>query len=587
MDQFRNTIDLNTKYVPLIILFFILVITCAVYWPGLHGPLLLDDIPNLFHLHRFGNGIIGWKRVFELTPHGMSRPVAITSFLLNWMTTGNNLWALKFTNLIIHLLCGVLIYWLSWLLLNYDIFKNKMQAQYVALWITALWLLSPFLLSTVLYVIQRMTQLSALFTLCGLLLYVIGRINYEKKEFPGKSLIIFSLIIFWPLATFSKENGILLPLLIFIIEIFIFYKNSTLPDIRNLRLVLVTWVFIPGLVILFICLKTPELLPDSYSGRNFTLYERLITQPRILLDYIGNLLLVPGVSPMGLFHDDFIKSTSILTPVTTLPSLIFLIIIMLCSYISMGKKAGVLFFGIIFFYAAHLVESSFIPLELYFEHRNYLPAFGIYFSIVSGIAILLKKTNYKNIAVAAFLIVPITFSILTCQRALIWQKKTNIYFLSEIHHPDSPRLNEGLAYIYLLNNDSDRALYYLDRVIKLEQKRRSPEFYFKYLLAYCYGNRKMNDGEYKNKIKILSLENELSTVTYFQKFVDSVQKGRCHSLDLNRIADNFTIAVNNRDRRYDKDDISFVNILLANLLSYLGRNEEAEKQRIEANLYDR
>lgn len=572
----------NASFIPAFFLSFILIVTCIVYWPGLHGPLLLDDIPNLFHLHRFGNGIIDWKRVFELTPHGNDRPVSIASFLINWLLAGENVWALKFTNLLIHLSCGILIFWLSWLLLSYDIIKNRTRAQYIALWITALWLLSPFLLSTVLYVIQRMTQLAAFFTFCGLLFYVIGRINYEKRTSPGASLILINVILFWPLATLSKQNGILLPLLIFIIEIFFFYKYPDRPDIKRLRSALLAWIFIPAIVVLAAEVKYPEWLLGGYSGRNFTLYERLITQPRILLDYIGNLLLVPGVTPMSLFHDDYVKSTNLFTPVTTIPGLIFPMIIFLGAYKTAGKTAGIVFFGIVFFYAAHLVESSFIPLELYFEHRNYLPAFGIFFSIVSGIALLLQKIKYRYIAVIILLIAPLTFSILTFQRALIWQKKTSLYFLSEIYHPDSPRLNEGLAYIHLLDNNPEQAIFHLDKVTAFENKQQQPEFYFKYLLAYCYGNREMTDNEYANKIKILALSNKLSTVIYFKKFVDLVQNNRCHSLDLNKIADHFITAVSNRETRYDKDEISYVNILLASLLNYLGRNEEAERQRAGA-----
>lgn len=569
----------NNKFIPVILLFLVLIVTCVSYWPGLHGPLLLDDIPNLFHINRFGDGIIGWKSVYLLSPHGFDRPVSITSFIMNWLMTGNNVWALKFTNLVIHIFCGVLIYRLSWLLLSYDLIKDRIQARYTALWIAALWLLSPFLLSTVLYVIQRMAQLSAMFTLLGLLFYVTGRMNIEKKQTPGFSLIIVSVVLFWPLATLSKENGILLPLFILITEYFFFYKNTNRPEIKKLRMTIAALVAIPALVVLGLIIFHPAWLLGGYAGRNFSLYERLITQPRILLDYIGNLLLIPGVTPMGLFHDDYVKSTGLITPPLTLPGLIILPAIIIFSFMSIGKKTSVIFFGFLFYYAAHLVESSFIPLELYFEHRNYLPAFGIYFSVVSGIAVYLQNAKFKYVAVIFLLIAPVTFSVLTYQRALVWQKKTSIYFLSEIQHPDSPRLNEGLGYIYLLNNDPEQALKHLDRVIAHEHKQLPPSFYFKYLLAYCYGHKKMSESEFKNRIKIKSLDNKLSTVIYFGKFIDSVYKGRCNSLDLDKIADSFVIAVNNRDKRYDKADKSYVNELLARLLSYLGRNEEAEKFR--------
>ena len=379
------------------------------------------------------------------------------------------------------------------------------------------------------------------------------------------------------MATLSKQNGILLPLLIFITEIFFFNKDTYKQEIKRLRIILAALVVVPGLVVLITGLMAPEWLFGGYSGRNFTLFERLITQPRVLLDYIGNLLLVPGVTPMGLFHDDYVKSTGIFTPVTTFAGLAFLGAVLIGAYKTRREITSIIFFGFIFFYAAHIVESSFIPLELYFEHRNYLPSFGIYFSVASGISILIQNIKYKYIAVICLLVAPIVFSVLTFQRALIWQKKTNIYFLSEIYHPDSPRLNEGLAFIHLLNNNPDQALYHLDKVINLEKKQLTPAFYFKYLLAYCYGNRIMTESEYNKKIKIRSLSNNLATITYFSKFIDAVQKNRCNSLDLNKIADNFMIAVNNRNKRYDKDEISYVHLLLASLLNYLGRNEEAAK----------
>src|SRR5690606_28740337 len=54
------------------------------------------------------------------------------------------------------------------------------------------------------------------------------------------------------------------------------------------------------------------------------------------------------------------------------------------------KRAPGIFVGWFFFLAAHLVESSFLPLELYFEHRNYLPALGLSIAFVGGSAYLLR-----------------------------------------------------------------------------------------------------------------------------------------------------------------------------------------------------
>jgi hypothetical protein len=248
------------------------------------------------------------------------------------------------------------------------------------------------------------------------------------------------------------------------------------------------------------------------------------------------------------------------------------------AFFNMGKKAGALLAGLMFFFAAHLVESSFIPLELYFEHRNYLPAFGLYFSVVSVIAIVIAKLKFKNMAIIILLIAPLTFSVFTYQRAMIWQKMTRIFFYSEIIHPQSARVNEGIAFLYLLINDSNNALRHLDKVTQIEPGQRKPEFYFKYLLAYCQANKTLTEHDYKHKIKIHSLSNDLVTVNYFQLFIETVESGKCSSLDLNRLADDFKVAVSKRTAKYEVGNTSQVNMLMARLFSFLGREEEARRQ---------
>lgn len=512
-----------------------------------------------------------------MTPHGYSRPVSIVSFICNWLLTGGDVYYLKFTNLVIHLFCGLIIYRLSWLLLNQETIRNETRARYIAVWISGLWLLSPFLLSTVLYVIQRMTQLSTLFTLCGLLSYVSGRRNLEKQTSPSISLIAISLVICWPLAALSKQNGVLLPLYLLIIEFFFFHRDSVQTRIKKLRMLLATAVIVPALIITGILAFAPDILLSGYTGRNFTLYERLVTEPRILFDYIGNLLLIPGASPMSLFHDDYIISTGLLTPVTTLPCLVLSLAIISISFLSIGKKTGVIFFGLIFFYAAHLVESTFIPLELYFEHRSYLPSFGIYFSVVTVIALIIPKIKFQPIAMAVLFIAPVTFSILTHQRSANWRSRSSIYFLSEISHPASPRVNEGIAYLYLNLDKPEQSIEYLDRAAAANTGKKPPAFYFKYLLAYCRGKISMTDSDYAGRLRIDSLSNNSETVIYFQEFVDAVEAGQCDSLELNKIADMFSLAIANRDRKFDQGSISYVNGLQSRLLSYLGRYDDAEQ----------
>jgi len=90
------------------------------------------------------------------------------------------------------------------------------------------WALHPVNLTSVLYSIQRMNSMSAMFVFAGILVYISGRRDIDFKPVTGWIKIFSSVIIFTPLAWFSKENGALLPLFLFIIEITIlgFTTNS-------------------------------------------------------------------------------------------------------------------------------------------------------------------------------------------------------------------------------------------------------------------------------------------------------------------------------------------------------------------------
>ncbi|MCY0536413.1 hypothetical protein, partial [Klebsiella pneumoniae] len=57
------------------------------------------------------------------------------------------------------------------------------------------------------------------------------------------------------------------------------------------------------------------------------------------------------------------------------------------------KRAPSIPAGWFFFLVAHLVESSFLPLEMYYEHRNYLPSFGLLLAATGLLEILLRRSN--------------------------------------------------------------------------------------------------------------------------------------------------------------------------------------------------
>ncbi len=106
--------------------------------------------------------------------------------------------------------------------------------------------------------------------------------------------------------------------------------------------------------------------------RPWTLGQRLLTEPRILMDYL-RLLWLPRPYTPGLFNDHIQPSLTLWSPWSTLPSL--LAVAGLIGWACLSRRhLAVLSMAVLFYFVGQSLESSTIALELYFEHRNYLPA---------------------------------------------------------------------------------------------------------------------------------------------------------------------------------------------------------------------
>jgi len=200
----------------------LLFITVGLYWVGLHGIFLLDDEPNFTPLKLIDDTQL-WAGILQYISEGeagwLGRPLSLLTFALQYHDWATNPWSFKYVNLMIHLINGCLVFWFCLLLTR--LLALPPPKILLISWLTAaLWLVHPLQISTVLYAVQRMTLLVSLFTLVGLILYLMGR-EYLIKQNIVKGYLWISLgfIIGGSLAIFSKENGILLIFYVLVLEL--------------------------------------------------------------------------------------------------------------------------------------------------------------------------------------------------------------------------------------------------------------------------------------------------------------------------------------------------------------------------------
>lgn len=430
---------MNKNYFLVIIFLLILILCISIYWIGLNGNFLFDDYPNLQDLGTYGV-IDSWDKARAFIFNGFAgptgRPISLASFLIDANTWPVNPYSFKYTNLMIHLINGLLLCWAVFLLLQYYKYKDD-QAIWMAVVAASIWMLHPYFVSTTLYIVQRMAQLATLFSLLGIIGYLKGCVSLSQRPLKSYFLFTISLGLATLLATFSKENGALLPLLILVIE----FCNPSKEN-RPVWQWKAVFLWLPSVAILCLLAKYVTFADNPWPNRNFNMVERLYSESRIVSEYLYNLF-IPQVELQGLYQDGFLVSKSLTQPITTLYSIVFLFALVISTFL-LRKRYPLYSLAILFFFAAHLMESTVVGLELYFEHRNYLAALLLFLPIASGLYTL---RHYISPILVNFIfaVVVSLLSFFTYQRAHLWGNTDQLQLYWAQNSPNSPRAQNAIA----------------------------------------------------------------------------------------------------------------------------------------------
>jgi tetratricopeptide (TPR) repeat protein len=464
----------------IILLIFALGFAC--YANTLNGPFLLDDGENIL--------LNGYIRIHNLSPAALAaaafksplptRPIANLSFALNYLLHGYWLPGYHLTNIIIHCLTGLLLYFFIKGTFATPALRPLCppeKAIPVAGLSTLLWLLNPAGTQSVSYLVQRMNSLAAMFFLLSMLLYLKGRTSLKHRPgyFAG---CLFSGL----LALGTKEIAAMLPPVIFL------YEWYFLQDLDRgwLKRKLV-WLGVAAVVIMAIGCFYPghnfSTILAGYQTRDFTVWQRLMTEPRVVCGYLA-LVFFPYPGLLNLDHDYFL-STALLHPPTTFMAMAALAALFLAAILSV-RRHRLLSFAILWFLLNLLIESSIIPLEIIFDHRTYLPSM-LGWSPLLASAWLLPERNRK-FALALAIALLVLFASWTFQRNQLWADEValNRDIVNKSPHKARAHANLGMAILKASKGQDEEGMREVRQAIELDPN--SGISYFN-LGVYCLQNR--------------------------------------------------------------------------------------------------
>lgn len=462
------------------LLFFLIL---ASYSNTFHASWQFDDKPNIVN-----NQLLHIKdlkpetlfQTFYTNPqrpsepgNKLNRPISYLTFAINWYLGQNQVFDFHIVNLLIHFLTAVFLYLTILNLFKAPnlIEKYSRNNYFIALIAAGLWAVNPIQTQAVTYIVQRMASIATMFYILSMLFYLKFRLNDSSLQ---RILLLLASILSFLLAMGSKENAAMLPASLLVVELTCFQNFNWHFSKRGY-----SWALIAGAAVIllsgiwFFNSDIGISWLGGYQNRPFTIVERLLTQPRIVMFYLSQIFL-PLPHRLSVEHDVFV-STSLWWPWTTLPA-ILLILCLVGFGISQIQKRPIIALPILFFFLNHFIESSFFPLELVFEHRNYLPSLFLFLPVAAGLKWLYDYFKAENRAmagvVAGFLIL-LLFGLGTATyiRNAAWATEFSLWRDAMHKAPRSARPLTNLAWQMAYGPNSRPALF--DEALKLYQKALS------------------------------------------------------------------------------------------------------------------
>jgi protein O-mannosyl-transferase len=551
---------------------FLCLITLLFCWislPGLAGGFILDDWPNLGGLEQVKTHIGALQFSLSGVSSQLGRPLSLLTFALQAEHWPHNPFPFKLAGLCIHIANAGLIYGSCYLIALISAWPQR-SAWIFASTVFTLWLFHPLNISTVFYVVQRMTLLAAFFSLLGVTAFLWGfRISLAGQTGKGLIIATMGIALTYSLGILSKENAVLTGLGISVLYWLLLrnQKRSLLWD---------SWIIILGvmpslIILIYLCFDL-----NHYTRSGFTPFQRLLTESVILLDYVDKILL-PTPNKLNIFNDGFPVYKNVFDSFVTIKA-VTLWLTSIALAIAFRQRVPFLAFAVFWFLSGHILESSIFGLELYFEHRNYLPSVGI----IIGIAGTLMDINHKALrysksikdgirysSIGLLSLMSLGYMLVYGAEVSTWRSPGALAISALTERPHSLRAHQEAAAFFANSGDFSSSSLLAHTIEK--KWPNYPGTYSQLVMLQCMDKNVLVPANEAIKQRLQTGRFDRGTLDSWKQIYDFKKAGHCPTLTWDQYREFLDQLLNNASYNSQKEDLV---ILLA--LSYNAEEKYSE-----------
>ena len=443
-----HKINLSDNKQKLIIFIILTVLTLAAYWQVHRYDFInYDDPVYITENNQVQSGITidGFRWAFTTKYFGLWNPLVWLSFMADYQLYGLNAGGYHVTNLILHILSTLLLFWL---------FNRMTGAVWKSAFVAAFFALHPLHVESVAWVSERKDVLSAFFWMLTLCLYVYYT---EKPVIKRYLLIVFSFV----LALLSKPMVITLPVIMILLDYWPLGRFASQKD--NLFL----WQLKEKLPIVVLSVIT--VLITYYTPSTHTSYELLPLETRLANAPVAFVIyLVKTFWPhnMTIFYPFPFQ-----IPVWKITLSLLFIIFSSSIMILKTRRLPYFFVGWFWFIISIAPAMGIIQIGDFAmtDRYHYLPSIGISIMLAWGIPFFIRnKSAEKQILFPLSILVLMILAVITWKQCGYWKNSVELWKHAITVTKNNFLAHNNLAIALFAEGKNEEAIHYYNKAITLK-----------------------------------------------------------------------------------------------------------------------